>query len=124
MNAIPYLLYEDAPAAIEFLTRAFGFREINRTTGADGVVLNCELIGPAGGIVWLGQSPPSGTSLVYLYVNDADAHRARAKAEGATIVDEPEDQPFGDRRYSAKDPQGHLWFFAHPISDESPARRA
>lgn len=124
MNAIPYLLYEDAPAAIEFLTRAFGFRELNRTTGADGVVLNCELVGPAGGIVWLGQSPPSGTSLVYLYVDDADAHHARAKTEGATIVDEPEDQSFGDRRYSAKDLQGHRWFFAHPISDDSPARRA
>jgi uncharacterized glyoxalase superfamily protein PhnB len=124
MNAIPYLLYEDAPAAIEFLTRAFGFREINRTTGADGVVLNCELVGPAGGDVWLGQMQPSGTSVVYLYVDDVDAHHAQASAEGATIVDEPADQSYGDRRYAAKDTQGHVWYFAHPISDDSPARRA
>jgi uncharacterized glyoxalase superfamily protein PhnB len=123
VNAIPYLLYDDAPAAIEFLTRAFGFRELDRTVGADGVILNCELVGPAGGDVWLGQMQPSGTSVVYLYVDDVDAHRARSGAEGATIVDEPADQPYGDRRYAAKDTQGHLWYFAHPISDESPARR-
>jgi uncharacterized glyoxalase superfamily protein PhnB len=123
VNAIPYLLYEDAPAAVEFLTRAFGFREVNRTVGDDGVIRNCELVGPAGGDVWLGQMTPSGTSLVYLYVEDADAHHARAKAEGATIVMEPEDQTFGDRQYRAQDPEGHLWFFAHPISDDSPSRR-
>jgi uncharacterized glyoxalase superfamily protein PhnB len=124
MNAIPYLLYDDAPAAIEFLMRAFGFREVDRTTDADGVILNCELVGPAGGDVWIGQMQPSGTSVVYLYVEDVDAHRARAGAEGATIVDEPADQSYGDRRYAAKDTQGHVWYFAHPISDSSPARRA
>jgi uncharacterized glyoxalase superfamily protein PhnB len=123
VNAIPYLLYDDAPAAIEFLTRAFGFRELDRTVGADGVILNCELVGPAGGDVWLGQMQPSGTSVVYLYVDDVDVHRARAGAEGATIVDEPADQSYGDRRYAAKDTQGHVWYFAHPISDDSPARR-
>jgi uncharacterized glyoxalase superfamily protein PhnB len=124
VNAIPYLLYEDAPAAIEFLTRVFGFREVNRTTGVDGVVRNCELVGPAGGDVWLGQMQPSGTSVVYLYVDDVDVHHARARAAGASIVDEPADQPYGDRRYAAKDTQGHIWYFAHPISDDSPARRA
>lgn len=123
MKAIPYLLYADAPAAIEFLTRAFRLREVDRTTGADGVILNCELVGPAGGDVWLGQMQPSGTSVVYLYVDDVDAHHARAAAEGATIVDEPADQSYGDRRYAAKDTEGHVWYFAHPISDESPARR-
>jgi uncharacterized glyoxalase superfamily protein PhnB len=124
VNAIPYLLYDDAAAAIEFLTRAFGFRELDRTVGEDGVIANCELVGPAGGDVWLGQMQPSGTSVVYLYVDDVDVHRARAGAEGATIVDEPADQSYGDRRYAAKDTQGHVWYFAHPISDDSPARRA
>lgn len=124
MNAIPYLLYEDAPAAIEFLTRVFGFTEIARTTNDDGTVRNCELRGPAGGIVWLGQSQRMGTSIVYLYVDDVDAHYARAKAAGAEIVDEPEDQVLGDRRYQARDVEGHVWFFASPISDASPARRS
>ncbi|HZB24396.1 MAG TPA: VOC family protein [Gaiellaceae bacterium] len=125
MNAvIPYLLYEDADAAIEFLTRVFGFREVNRTTNDDGTIMNAELLGPSGGEVWLGQVPSvSGSSIVYVYVDDADAHCERARAEGATIGNEPEDQFYGDRRYDTTDPQGHAWFFAHPVSEDSPARQ-
>ena len=37
-------------------------------------------------------------------------------------VNEPEDQFYGDRRYDAKAPQGHVWYFAHAISEDSPAR--
>jgi uncharacterized glyoxalase superfamily protein PhnB len=123
-SIIPYLLYEDAEAAIDFLTRAFGFRELNRTVAESGRIMNSELEGPAGGEVWLGEvDSVSGTSLVWVYVDDADAHCERAREAGATITMEPKDQPFGDRQYQAKDPQGHTWFFAHPISDESPARR-
>jgi uncharacterized glyoxalase superfamily protein PhnB len=123
-SIIPYLLYEDAEAAIDFLARAFGFRELNRTVAESGRIMNSELEGPAGGEVWLGEvDSVSGTSLVWVYVDDADAHCERAREAGATITMEPKDQPFGDRQYQAKDPQGHTWFFAHPISDESPARR-
>ena len=123
-SIIPYLLYEDAEGAIDFLTRAFGFRELNRTVTESGRIMNAELAGPAGGEVWLGEvdSVP-GPSMVWMYVDDADAHCDRAREAGATITLEPKDRSFGDRQYEAKDPQGHTWFFAHPISDESPARR-
>jgi uncharacterized glyoxalase superfamily protein PhnB len=121
---IPYLLYEDAEAAIDFLTRAFGFRELNRTTSDTGRIVNAELEGPGGGEVWLGEvDRVEARSLVWVYVDDVDAHCERARAGGATITMEPTDRPFGDRQYEAKDPQGHTWFFASPISDESPARR-
>jgi uncharacterized glyoxalase superfamily protein PhnB len=36
-------------------------------------------------------------------------------------VREPEDQAYGDRRYDAKDLEGHLWSFAQPMRDVSPA---
>ena len=121
----PYLLYEDGPAAIEFLTQAFGFREERRTTGAAGG-LHAELeVAPGGGWVHLGQ-PPSGfrnpaevgrTSLVYVLVDDVDGHYARAKAAGALIIEEPNDLPFGHRRYGCADPQGHEWSFAQPIAE-------
>jgi uncharacterized glyoxalase superfamily protein PhnB len=121
---IPYLLYEDAVAAIDFLARAFGFRELNRTTSDTGRIVNAELEGPGGGEVWLGEvDRVEARSLVWVYVDDVDGHCERARAEGATITLEPTDRPFGDRQYEAKDPQGHTWFFASPISDESPARR-
>jgi uncharacterized glyoxalase superfamily protein PhnB len=116
----PYLLYEDADAAIDFLTRAFRFREVTRTTGSAGGV-HVELdVGTNGAFVYLGS--PGGdfqgparvgqTSLVYVLVDDVDAHYERAKAEGALIVEEPNDQPLGHRRYTCDDPQGHEWCFA------------
>jgi uncharacterized glyoxalase superfamily protein PhnB len=119
----PYLLYEDGPAAIAFLTSAFGFREERRTTGAAGG-LHAELETPGGGWIHLGQ-PPDGfrnpadvgrTSLVYVLVDDVDGHYARAKDEGARIIEEPNDLPFGHRRYGCRDPQGHEWYFAQPIT--------
>lgn len=122
-NVTPYLLYEDGEAAIEFATRAFGFREANRATGAAGG-LHAELETPLGGRIYLGQ-PPTGfrnpaevgaTSQVYALVDDADVHHERARAEGATVIEEPNDLPFGHRRYGCVDPQGHEWFFAHVIA--------
>lgn len=118
----PYLLYEDGTAAIEFATRAFGFREVDRSVGSGGG-LHAELETPLGGRIYLGQ-PTGGfrnpaevgsTSQVYVLVEDADAHCERASAEGATITDEPSDLPFGHRRYECVDPQGHVWSFAHVI---------
>ena len=120
----PYLLYEDGEAAIEFATRAFGFREVDRTTGAAGG-LHAELeVGSEGGRIHLGQPPGDfrnpatvgATSSVYVLVHDVDAHYARAKAAGATIIEEPIDLPYGHRRYGCTDPQGHEWFFAQPIA--------
>jgi uncharacterized glyoxalase superfamily protein PhnB len=118
----PYLLYEDGEAAIDFLTRAFGFREVNRATGAAGG-LHAELQVGGDGYVYLGQ-PPAGfrnpasvgrTSEVYVLVDDVDAHYERARAAGARIIEEPNDLPFGHRRYGCADPQGHEWYFAQPI---------
>jgi len=52
------------------------------------------------------------TSLAYVLVPDADAHHERARREGAEVFEEPADQPYGHRRYSCRDPQGHEWSFA------------
>jgi uncharacterized glyoxalase superfamily protein PhnB len=122
----PYLLYEDAEAAVEFLTRAFGFREVDRAVGGAGG-LHVELeVGPDGSSVYLGQPPAGfqgparvgGTSLVHVLVDDVEAHHDRAKAEGATIVEELVDTPFGHRRYTCDDPQGHEWAFATVVSEQ------
>jgi uncharacterized glyoxalase superfamily protein PhnB len=122
----PYLLYEDGDAAIDFLTKAFGFREERRMTGAAGG-LHAELEAPDGGWIYLGQ--PTGdfrnpavvgrTSEVFVVVDKVDDHYARAKAEGARIIEELNDLPFGHRRYGCVDPQGHEWYFAQPIAKEA-----
>jgi uncharacterized glyoxalase superfamily protein PhnB len=53
-------------------------------------------------------------------VSAVDAHHDRAKAEGATIVEELVDLPFGHRRYTCRDPQGHEWSFAQVIEPATP----
>ncbi len=115
----PYLLYEDVDAAAAFLTRAFGFREVDRSTGA-AAGTHLELETELGGHVYAGQ-PPQGyanpatvgrTSLIYVIVNAVDAHHNRSRTEGATITEELVDLPFGHRRYTCRDPQGHEWAFA------------
>ena len=121
----PYLYYEDAGAAMDWLVRVFGFTEIVRMENPDGRVGHGELrLG--NGVVMLGE-PGSGyenpnahggrsTSGVHVYVEDVDAHHERAKAEGATINTPPTDQEYGDRRYDAEDLEGHDWFFAQSLS--------
>jgi PhnB protein len=119
----PYLLYEDGAAAIDFLTQAFGFEEVMRME--DGGVVNHAELRLGDDTVMLGhpgpdyKSPKSmgySNALVHVYVDDVDAHFERARAAGAEITGELADQEYGDRRYDAKDPEGHSWFFATPIS--------
>jgi PhnB protein len=124
---MPYLHYEDATTALEFLTTAFGFREKFRMDGEDGRVTHAEVELGDRGVVMLGapgegyKSPKSlgakVTSSVYVYVDDVDEHFARAKEAGATILREPEDQFYGDRNYGVADPEGHEWYFATHVRD-------
>ena len=124
----PYLLYEDVGAALEWLSRAFGFRERLRFQGEDGAVTHAEME-LDGGEVMLGWPGPDyrnprrlgqTTQLVHVYVEDVDAHFERAREVGAEIVSEPQDQEYGDRRYDVKDPEGHLWSFAQHVRDVTP----
>jgi uncharacterized glyoxalase superfamily protein PhnB len=123
----PYLLYEDGAAAIEFLAKAFGFREEMRTTGSAGG-MHAELEAPGGGWIYLGQpldgfSNPSvvgKTALMYVVVDDVDSHYARAKSAGARVIEEPSDQDNGHRTYGCTDPQGHEWYFAQPLTEARP----
>ncbi len=59
-------------------------------------------------------------AFVHLYVDDVEAHHARAQEAGAEITREPADQFYGDRTYGAKDPEGMSWYFAQHVRDPSP----
>jgi uncharacterized glyoxalase superfamily protein PhnB len=124
----PYLLYEDVDAALEWLARSFGFSQRLRIPGPDGRTTHAEM-SLADGVVMMGHPGPDYENparhghvcqLVYVYVDDVDAHFERAKAVGATILSEPEDKPYGDRIYSAEDLEGQRWFFAQHVRDVAP----
>ena len=117
-NMFPAFKYQDAPAAIDWLERAFGFTRQGVHRGEDGTVVHAELkLGT--GVIMLGSMVPpdpanpwsAAAQGLYVYVPDVDAHYARAKAAGAVIVRELADTPYGSREYSAQDPGGNLWSF-------------
>jgi len=124
----PYLLYEDAPAAVEFLQKTFGFELRLSQIGAAGRTHNELLLGDDG-LVMLGQAgegfssprtldsfPPS---MIHVYVDDVEALHARAKDAGAEVTD-LELSPAGDRRFTATDPEGQIWVFAERVAPENP----
>jgi PhnB protein len=125
----PYLLYEDVAAALDWLAAAFGFAEALRYADAEGTVSHAEMRVDDDGVVFMGHPGPEfrnpkhlgqPTVHVHVYVDDVDSHFEQAKAAGATIVMEPVDEPYGDRRYDAEDPEGVRWSFAQRMRDVSP----
>jgi len=127
---VPYLAYRDAPAAIEFLCEAFGFEEVFRLEMDEGKIGHAELtLGDAvlclascwdeAGFASPGEMS-SRHSQVQVYVEDVDAHHARAREAGATITAEPKDQFYGAKTYRAADPEGHWWIFSQPTEEHTP----
>jgi uncharacterized glyoxalase superfamily protein PhnB len=124
ISVIPALQYDDAKAAIEFLCKAFGFEKNAVYEGHGGSVEHAQLV-LGNGMIMLGSAKDTEygkllrrprdaggvTMSVYVVVDDADAHFARAKAAGAEIVREPVTQDYGGRDYTCKDPEGHVWTF-------------
>jgi uncharacterized glyoxalase superfamily protein PhnB len=137
-TVVPMIAYEDGVAALEWLARAFGFHERARWIGEHGQLSHGEMEA-GGGLIMLATPTPDYVSPkrlretceqarkwssvpyvidgVLVYVEDLDAHLARAKAAGATILTGIEDEPPG-RRYRAEDLEGHRWFFMERTTDQ------
>ena len=120
-DLIPNLRYRDAPAAIAWLERAFGFEKRLVVPGPDGTIVHAQLAF-GNGMVMLGSDrgddlrPPEKagdpvTQAICVVVKDADLQYDRAKKAGATILAEIEDQDFGGRLFTCRDPEGHVWSF-------------
>ena len=121
-HIIPCLRYGDAPAAIAWLKQAFGFTETMVVPGPDGTIAHAQLAFGSG-MIMLGSAQEDALALkspcdlggitqtIYVIVENADAHYARAVLAGAEIVRDLEDTPYGSREYAARDPEGHLWNF-------------
>ena len=135
------IYYQDPARAIDWLCRAFGFEIRLKIEGDGGSIVHSELeygeglimVGGEGG--WtsnperrFAKSPRSvgdaNTQSLMVYVDDVEAHCARARAEGATIVTELAVSDYGpdywsDRGYSCEDLEGHTWYFAQRLRSAS-----
>lgn len=125
----PYLALRDAKSAIDFYARAFGAEPVLKLDMPDGSIAHAEIrIGDSILMLseenadWGNRSPLAlGGSPVFLmiYVPDADAAFARALAAGATQVRPVEDQFYGDRSGTLRDPFGYQWTLATHVEDVS-----
>jgi uncharacterized glyoxalase superfamily protein PhnB len=135
-------LYYDQPAqAIDWLCHAFGFEVRLKIEGDDeGTIVHSELT-YGDGVIMVGgngahsQRPESSawrkhprelgganSQSLMVYVDDVEAHCARARAAGATIVSEPTTSDYGedywtDRGYECEDVGGHHWYFCQRLRD-------
>ncbi len=122
------LYYEDPASAIDWLCEAFGFEVQLKVEGDGGSIEHSELVFGEGLIMVAGEKPrfpqarpPSkvggaNTQNMMVYVDDVEAHCARARKAGATIVSEPDTHDYGDdywsdRGYECRDVGGHHWWF-------------
>jgi uncharacterized glyoxalase superfamily protein PhnB len=127
---IPCLRYDNAPAAIDFLCAAFGFERhaVHVDESDPSIVVHAQLTDRGNMIMlssvgrsdseWAAKAGMTtvaraggNTQAPYIVLDDVDAHAARARAAGAEIIAEPEDQPYGGRVYSCRDPEGYVWSF-------------
>jgi uncharacterized glyoxalase superfamily protein PhnB len=124
-TVIPCLRYRDAPAAIEWLCKAFGFERRMVAPGNDGSIAHAEL-GFGNGMIMIGsvQDTEFGrlmaqpddvggveTQCSYLIVSNADAIYESATGAGAKIVLDIKDESYGGRSFTCRDLEGHLWNF-------------
>lgn len=122
-TVIPCMRYRDAPAAIDWLCRVFGFERQLVVPNPDGTIAHSQLrLG--GGMIMLGSvvDSPFGrlmrqpdeiggaeTQSAYVIVPDADVVYARVNAAKAEIVLDIKDEDYGGRGFTCRDLEGHLW---------------
>ncbi|MEO6958066.1 MAG: VOC family protein [Antricoccus sp.] len=111
--------YADAPAAISFLSKAFGFEVSAQYDNADdsSKVDHAELLWPLGGGIMLGSARESNRDVVkqgssaYVVTDEPDALYERAIAAGAVEVRALNEQDYGSREFAVSDPEGNIWSF-------------
>lgn len=112
----PSVRYDDCQAAIRFLVDAFGFERV-AVYESDGRVDHAELRRPSGGGIMCGSAArvdssiaglPSGTGAIYIVDPDPAAIFKRAVEAGATVVQEPREEPYGTG-FTVRDPEGVFW---------------
>lgn len=122
-----YLRLHDTAAAIDFYTRAFGAKEIFRLVEPSGRVGHAEVrIGPA--TLMLSDEYPEydirgprsigGTTVsIHIHVGDVDRLFEQAVAAGATVVRPLQNQFYGERSATVRDPFGHEWLLGGHLED-------
>lgn len=126
-SVTPYLIVNNAKAAIDFYARAFNASELLRLDAPDGGIVHAEIKIGNSPVMLADENPDMGaicpTTLggagasLCIYVEDCDALFAQALGAGAQELRAVEDQFYGDRAGTLQDPFGHVWTIATHIED-------
>lgn len=112
----PYLVAADGVALLEFAKAAFGAEETMRAmtgTGVHGEMrIGDSMLMIGGGVAGVKFPATLHPNALHVYVEDADAVYKKALAAGATSIDEPRDQDYGERSATVKDAAGNYWYIA------------
>jgi uncharacterized glyoxalase superfamily protein PhnB len=123
-TVIPVLVYPDVRAAVDWLTKAFGFVERTRigeshraqmSIGADGAMIVADVTSE--------RQPPRAnivTHEIKVRVEDVAAQFERARAAGAKVSEPPVDREYGERECTVEDLAGHRWQFSETLRDVAP----
>ncbi len=129
-EVFPYLRARNAEDAVAFYKKAFGAVEKFRLVEPGGRIGHVEMLFgaatimisdefPEFGIHALDPDRPSGFVL-HLHVDDADSMIANAADAGARIVRKVQDQFYGERCGTVRDPFGYDWMIGHSIEKVEP----
>lgn len=128
-SVIPYLVVDDAAAAIDFYVQVFGATEVMRME-MEGRIGHAELAIGDSHVMLADEHPEMGYRgprafggspvTIMVYLPDVDAVFARAIDAGATAERAVEDQFYGDRSGTFVDPFGHRWIVATHVEDVAP----
>ncbi|MFP3945160.1 MAG: VOC family protein [Alphaproteobacteria bacterium] len=124
------VMYRDPFRALDWLEKAFGFERTLVVTDSEGNLGHSQMNFGNGYIMVASEwadwtaSPASvgGRNTQFIHVHlekDIDGHCERARKAGAEILQEPEDQFYGDRTYRARDFEGHVWTFGQTVKQVS-----
>lgn len=113
---VPVLGYPDVGEAIAWLTSAFGFTERWRAGDHRAQLA----VGPTAAIALTKRAEAGSADHVMVRVPDVEGQVERARAHGATIVEEPTDYPYGERQCTILDHAGRAWVFSQSIADVAP----
>jgi PhnB protein len=128
-SVTPYLIFEDASAAIDFYTKAFGAHEVfrmpmgNRIVHAELQIGNSRIMlaDEAPHMEAYGPKHHNGSPVsLMLYVNDVDAFTKNAMTAGVKVLRPVQNQFYGDRSGTFLDPFGYRWTIGTHVEDVSP----
>ena len=103
----PRLFAADAAKLVDFLKHSFGASGRFRGDGPSEIHIGDSIV-----MVSEAGARDGMPAFLYLYLDDVDGAYRRALERGATVMEEPQDLFYGDRRATVRDPFGNIWQIA------------